>query len=267
VSQRVTCWTPDGEPVVEFRQLYFPRGDVEGVVTTSVRTPLASLDRLAEFFERRLKLPSGPVMEDRLFAYFTALVQRGELGAGSRAARSPRDDAEVVVRWFAAAGAPYQVSGERKFSLLTGCRRQGNAHLELYLTVKTRTDVPTPGAPAVQLVGLSFTEHYDYVPQPGDAGREYGYHAALAYTPMEPLVAALEERLTPLRGGGSDVLGRVVTRSPELDERLVACFRGLVTEGKLNHELPSQANRNRVAAILSDLGEVTTDSSAWINSD
>ena len=247
LSQQVSCWTPNGDPVVEFSQHYYPRADTGGPVKTSVRTPLSSLDPLLRFLEQRLNLPAGSGTEDGLLACFTVLVERGELGTMAGAGRAAPDNAARVAELFATAGVPYEVCGERAFPLLYGYREQGAGYIALNLTVETRTVTPTTGPSAVRFAALLFTEHYDYPAVRGDAGREYGYHAKLAHTPMEPLVTALEQRLG------------LVPRSTALDERLVDCFRALVTRGELRQDMPIEANRDRVAAILSDLGEVTAE--------
>ena len=243
------------KPAVEFRQFFFPRGPVFKTIESTVRIPLGSLDGLVAFLERRLHLPAGPGTEDRLFACLTALVERGDLGIAPADGSAPPENAALVARLSTEAGIPCEFADKSTHTLLATYQESVACHLVLQLTVDTRTVVAAAGAPPARLVALEFDERHDYPRLADDPGREYVYSATLAPTPIQPLVVALERRL------------RVEARSPDLGERLVDCFRALVDRDELTGDLPLEANRDRVAAILRDLGELTTDSSVWVNSD
>lgn len=251
----VDVQTVDGRPRIEFGQMYFPpdRRDEGAPVRSSVIAPLTSLDTLVAFFERRLGLPAEPGTEDRLFDCFTALVERGDLGASPGEGRSPQDNADQVATWCAAAGVPYETRGERTHTLLKTHRERTDCLFTLSVSLDSRV----AGTPVVRLTAVRFHEHYDYLSRAGDAGREYAYSVALTHVPAEPLAAALEQRIG-MRAQGRDP-----------DERLIACLTALVERGELSADLPLKANRDRVAALLGDLGEiggeVTTDSWSWFN--
>jgi len=171
---------------------HFPRGPVFKAVGSTVRAPLGSLDALVVFLERRLHRPAGPGIEDQLFACFTALVERGELGTAPTDGSAPRENAALVARLFTEAGIPCEFSGKSTHSLLATYRESVPCHLTLRLSVDTRTVVAVAtGAPPARLVALGFDECHDYPRLADDPGREYTYSARLAPTPIEPLVGAL----------------------------------------------------------------------------
>lgn len=105
--------------------------------------------------------------------------------------------------------------------------------------------------------GISFTEFYDYLPVPGDAGREYGYGVRTPYASLPILVDFFEARL----GGTAEASG-------ELADRLTACFRDLIASGELGNDLPLRENNGRVTGWFAEAG-VTFEPTDWFwfNSD
>ncbi|MEV6492082.1 hypothetical protein AB0M20_26205, partial [Actinoplanes sp. NPDC051633] len=242
LSLAVTTTTLDDAPTIEFQQMLFVRGAEPE--RSAVRAPLSWMGELVTFLEHRLGRPEGPHTEDELFACFTELIGGEELGV----AAGP-ESAEAVARLFAEAGAPYVLSAERKHTLLSTYREATGCDFSLSLTVEIQR---RPGDAV--LVGLLFTEYYDYSARPGDSGREYGYSARLEPSPVDLVLSGLERRLgwTPAPG--------------EPDERVVACFRAMLDNGDLSAALPLKENRDRAATVLKAVGTVKTDSSVWVNS-
>lgn len=104
----------------------------------------------------------------------------------------------------------------------------------------------------VDAAGVVFREHYDYLPVAGDAGREYSY---VARTPQDAL-AAVVAHLEAVPGKGDPA------------ERLVRCLHDRVRSGELHGGLGLREARDLVAGWFREAGaDVTTDDSAWINSD
>ncbi|MFI7611277.1 hypothetical protein ACIBP6_08670 [Nonomuraea terrae] len=241
--------TVEGRPRVEFGQMYAPadRRDDGRPERGSVLVALTWLDPLVAFLRRSLGLPARPGTEDDLFDCFTALAERGDLGAAPGEGRSPQDNAGQVAAWCAAAGVPHELRGERTRTLLKAYRDGAGCLFTLTVSLDTRV----ASAPAVRLTAVRFHEHYDYAARVGDGGREYVYGVALSHVPAEPLADVLERRLG-VRPDGQDT-----------DERLIRCLNALVERGELGAGLPLRANRDRVAALFADLGEVTTDSWNW----
>ena len=242
LSLVVTITTLDDAPMIEFQQLLFVRGAEPE--RAAVRAPLDSLGGLITFLDRRLGRPEGPHTEDELFACFTGLIVRGELGDAVG-----RECAAGVARLFAAAGVPYVLSSERKHTLLSTYREATGCDFSLSLTVEIQR---RPGG--AMSVGLLFTEYFDYSSRPGDSCREYGYSARLELMPVDLVLGGLERRLG------------LTPESGEPDDRAVACFRVMLDRGDLSAALPLKENRDRAAAVLKTVGNVNTDASVWVNS-
>jgi hypothetical protein len=251
----VSSRTAEGAATVDFHQLYFAKGDFDReAIRTSVVTPLSSLEGLVSYFEGRA-VPQPT--EQRLVACLASLVERGELGAPLPGGLSADGNAERVATWYAEAGQPYEIRRERTYRLLRVYRRGTDCNFTLSLSLNTRTAYGSGGSAPVQFTAATFREYYDYLPQGGDAGREYGYSAAIPELPAVELAERFEDRL-----------GVPPPADAHLDERLVACFAELVARGELADGLPIEANRDRIAELVTAIGlPVRTDSSHWINSE
>ncbi|WP_238015624.1 hypothetical protein KZZ52_19690 [Dactylosporangium sp. AC04546] len=100
---------------------------------------------------------------------------------------------------------------------------------------------------------ISFHEEYDYLPQRGDAGREYSYGVRTRYASL----AALVEHLSP----NPDARGT-------LEDRLARAFRARVASGDLADGQELGAARDRVAAWFTEAGVDHEPADwFWVNSD
>lgn len=109
--------------------------------------------------------------------------------------------------------------------------------------------------PAAGSKGIAFAESYDYLPLPGDPGREYIYSVYADYGALERLAAFVEDKL------GQSFAGQAA-------DRLVAGFHALVAAGELGDHLALQENHRRVAAWWAAAGVTAeTNSWSWMNSD
>jgi hypothetical protein len=175
-----------------------------------------------------------------LIACFDAMATQGHLHGG--AAR--QGNRELVAAWITDAGITATVDGFARTEQILKLYRLGTDCLfELVLTM----DASAPGNS-----GIEFREKYEYLPQAGDAGREYSYSVTAPYTSLPALVADLET--SPGEG--------------DLEERLTRCLKHLVQTGELAGDLDREVARDRVAARFVHAGvPAITDSSSWINSD
>lgn len=231
-------WRP---PVLRFTEAYREGDDRWGGTEYRVTVPIDDVPVLAESFERRLGLAAGAGRaDDRLIACFEAMVARDVLPSGI-----PRQaNRALVAEWITAAGVTPTVEGfARKEQVLKVYRAGTDCLFELVLVMD---------ASATGDRGIVFSEKYEYLPQSGDAGREYSYSVRTPYTSLGALVAHLET--APGEG--------------ELEGRLTGCFRQLAEAGELTGELGLEVARDRVAARFVEAGvPAVTDSSFWINSD
>ncbi|ADB30765.1 hypothetical protein Kfla_1670 [Kribbella flavida DSM 17836] len=103
--------------------------------------------------------------------------------------------------------------------------------------------------------GIAFAESYDYLPLPGDPGREYIYSVYAPYDALGPLTAYFEQ-----------LLGQTFDGTPA--DRFVACFHALVAAGELGDNLALQENHRRVATWCEAAGiPAESETFSWINSD
>jgi hypothetical protein len=238
LSFRPVFWPP---PEVRFTEAHRV-GDLRyGGTQYEVTAPYESMPGLVEDFERRLGLtPARGRIDDRLIACFDALVGQGHLND-----RLPRQGNRAVVsEWIAATGVTPTMHGfARTERLLKVHRASTDCIFELVLTMDSAA---RDGA------GVSFSERYDYLPQAGDAGREYAYGIQTSYASM----AALVEYFETEPGEG------------DLEERLTRCFKALVARGELSNELGLREARDRVAAWFDQAGVAGTPTDwHWFNSD
>ncbi|AGZ41569.1 hypothetical protein [Actinoplanes friuliensis] len=227
----VAFWPHFGpSPFVRFTEAY-RTGDLRhGGTQYHVDAPLDDLPRLVEEFERRLGLePATGRADDRFIACLEVLVARiGLLSRqGSRA---------LVAEWITASGVTPTVTGFARTEQLVHVHRSSTDCIyELVLTMDATAEI-------------TFAEKYEYLPQAGDAGREYSYGVRTPYASLAALVAYL--------GGGAG------------EEGLTRGFRALVADGTLTAELGLEEARDRVAEVFRRAGvpaELTD--SHWINSD
>jgi hypothetical protein len=231
-------WQP---PVLWFTEAYREKKERRGGTEYRVTVPIDAVPTLVESFERRLGVAPGPGRaDDRLIACFEAMVAQ-EVLHSERARQSNR---RLVAEWVNEAGVTPTVEGfARKEQVLKTYRSGTDCLFELVLVM----DASVTGDR-----GIVFSEKYEYLPQSGDAGREYSYSVRTPYTSLPALVAQLET--TPGEG--------------DLEERLARCFRQLAGAGELTGELGLEVARDRVAARFVAAGvPAVTDSSSWFNSD
>ncbi|MGW4940394.1 hypothetical protein ACWEOZ_02230 [Actinoplanes sp. NPDC004185] len=234
----LTHWRP---PILRFAEAYRARDERWGGTEYRVTAPIEDLPVLVDRFEQRLGLSPGVGrVDDRLIACFDAMAARNHLHGG--AAR--QDNRNRVAAWIADAGITATVEGFARTEEILKLYRPGSDCLfELVLTM----DASAPGDH-----GIEFREKYEYLPQTGDAGREYSYSVRTPYSSLPALVAHLET--SPGEG--------------DLEERLTRCFKHLVHTGELTGDLDTEVARDRVAARFVQAGVLAvTDSSYWINSD
>ena len=227
VSLDVSFWTVvRSAPVVRFTESH-GRG-----TTHDVTAPLETVPALATRFEQRLGLDAAAGRpEDRLLACFDAMVVQGHLGASL-----PRQvNRALVAEWITEAGITPTLRGFARVERLVRVHREATSCIyELVLTMD-------PAARAGD--GITFAERYEYLPRPGDAGREYAYSVKASYS-----------ALAALAGPGED--------DPE--ERVIGRIRDLVDSG----DLGLREARERVAAWFADCGvPPERTESSWINSD
>ena len=231
-------WRP---PRLGLTEAYRAGDDRWGGTEYRVTVPIEAIPVLVERFEHRLGLPAtAGRADDRLIACFEAMVVQGLLhGGGSR-----QNSRALVAGWITDAGITPSVEGfARTEQILKLHRRASDCLFELVLIMDA-------SAPAER--GIVFREKYEYLPQVGDAGREYSYSVTTPYTSLPGLLAHLETH----PGDG------------DLEERLTRCFEQLVKAGVLTGDLAIEAARDRVAALFVEAGvPAVTDSSFWINSD
>jgi hypothetical protein len=232
-------WRP---PVLWFTEAYRPPRDERwGGTEYRVSVPIDAVPVLVERFERRLGTAPGPGRpDDRLIACFAALVSRGVLSGG----RARQGNRRLVAEWVTEAGVTPAVEGfARREEVLRVYRPSTDCVFELVLVM----DASVTGDR-----GIVFSESYEYLPQSGDAGREYGYSVRTPYASLPALVDQLE----------------AVPGEGDLEERLSRCFARLVETGELGGALELQVARDRVAARFVAAGvPAVTDSSSWISSD
>lgn len=175
--------------------------------------------------------------DNEIIAEFQALVASGELRAGGphRAAR------ERVKRWLDEAGLAYkQRNNARNEILLDVYRRSTDCHFELRLLMDASAGT------------ITFWEDYEYLPQPGDGGREYSYGVRTTYSSAVAIADFL--------GGGGT--------STDVEERLAAAFAERVRLGELADEMPLRANRDVVAGWLAAAGVPAEPvDSHWVSMD
>ncbi|GAA3948160.1 hypothetical protein [Actinoplanes auranticolor] len=237
----VVFWADWRPPILWFTEAYRARDERSGGTEYRVTVPIEDLPVLVDRFEQRLALsPGRGRVDDRLIACFDAMAAHGHLHAG--AARQANRDR--VAAWITDAGITATVEGFARTEQILNLYRAGTDCLfELVLTL----DASAPGDH-----GIEFREKYEYLPQTGDAGREYSYSVTTPYTSLPTLVAHLET--TPGEG--------------DLEERLTRCFKHLIQTGELAGNLDLQVARDRIAARFVQAGvPAITDSSSWINSD
>jgi hypothetical protein len=103
--------------------------------------------------------------------------------------------------------------------------------------------------------GIAFAESYDYLPMPGDPGREYIYSVYTAYDEIGRLITFFEQRLGQTFAG-------------EAADRLIGCFHALMAAGDLGDQLGLQENHRRVTAWFRSAGvPAETETWSWINSE
>ncbi|MFC5007879.1 hypothetical protein ACFPIJ_59980 [Dactylosporangium cerinum] len=198
----------------------------------AVSAPMDDLERLVTFLERRYPPTGRHRTDDRLAACFAAAVEAGDLPAmGAR---------DIVAGWFADAG--------------TAARQTGLAHTERLLQVH-RTDTDCVFALTLttdpQEGTITFREQYDYLPRPGDPGREYAYGVRTPYTSIR----RLNEFLGATPGGGEEA-------------RLTRCFRDLIARGRIGDGLPLRQARDRVQELFAEAGVPAEQTNwNWMNSD
>jgi hypothetical protein len=237
----VVFWADWRPPVLWFTEAYRARDERWGGTEYRVTAPIEDLPVLVDRFEQRLGLSPGTGrVDDRLIACFDAMAAQGRLHGG--AVRQGNRDR--VAAWITDAGITATVEGFARTEEILKLYRPGTDCLfELVLTM----DASAPGDH-----GIVFREKYEYLPQTGDAGREYSYSVTTPYTSLPTLVAHLET--SPGEGG--------------FEERLTRCFKHLVQTGELAGDLDLEVARDRVAARFVQAGvPAITDSSHWINSD
>ncbi len=234
-------WTDWRPPVLWFTEAYRARDERWGGTEYRVTVSIEELPVLVDRSEQRLGLSPGPgCVDDRLITCFNAMAAQGHLHG--RAAR--QGNRERVAAWITDAGVTATVEGFARTEEILKLYRPGSDCLfELVLTM----DASAPGDH-----GIEFREKYEYLPQTGDAGREYSYSVTTPYTSLPALIAQLET--SPGEG--------------ELEERLTRCFKHLLQTGELSGDLDLQVARDRVAARFVQAGvPAITDSSSWINSE
>jgi hypothetical protein len=237
----------DAPPVIRFTEGYRTGEELRpGDTTYAVTVPLDGIATLVEHAERELGLAPAPGWwDDRLIACLDALAERGELAAGLPH-QANRARLAALVR---DAGLQPTVTGfNRREKLLAVHRPATNCRFELSLVLDEQARADK---------GIRFAEDYDYYPQAGDPGREYGYHVYAPYEALERLVAYFERLLA------------VAAPPPPatLDDRLVACFRALVARGELTGEMPLQAAAERVDGWFAEAGAPhRRDTWVWIDS-
>ncbi|MFC4037751.1 hypothetical protein ACFO1B_04875 [Dactylosporangium siamense] len=198
----------------------------------AVSAPMGDLERLVAHLEGRYGKAGRPRMDDRLAACFAAAVEAGDL--------PPEGARDVAAAWFAAAG--------------TAARQTGLAHTERLLRVHradtdcvftlTLTTDPQEGT-------ITFREQYEYLPRPGDPGREYAYGVRTPYTSIR----RLNEVLGAAPGGGEEA-------------RLAQCFRDLIAAGRIGDGRPLRQARDRVRELFAEAGVPAEETNwNWMNSD
>ena len=236
----VVFWANWRPPVLWFTEAYRARDKRWGGTEYRVTVPIEDLPVLVNRFEQRLGLPPGPErVDDRLIACFDAMAAQGHLQGGT----VRQSNRNRVAAWITEAGVVATVEGFARTEEILKLYRPGpDCLFELVLTM----DASAPGDR-----GIEFREKYEYLPQTGDAGREYSYSVTTPYTSLPALVAALET------GPGEG----------DLEERVTRCFKHLVQTGELAGDLDIEAARDRVAARFVQAGvPAITDFSYWINS-
>ncbi|MFI7543822.1 hypothetical protein [Actinoplanes sp. NPDC049599] len=237
----VVFWADWRPPVLWFTEAYRAPDERWGGTEYRVTVPIEDLPVLVDRFEQRLGLSPGTGrVDDRLIVCFDAMAAQGHLHGGD----ARQGNRYRVAAWITDAGVTATVEGFARTEEILKLYRPGSDCLfELVLTM----DASVPGDR-----GVVFREKYEYLPQTGDAGREYSYSVMTPYTSLPALVADLET--SPGEG--------------DLEERLTRCLKHLVQTGELSGDLHTEAARDRVAARFVHAGvPAITDSSHWINSD
>jgi hypothetical protein len=202
----------------------------------AVSAPMADLERLVTFLEHRYP-PAAALerLDDRLTACFAAAVAAGDLD-GASTAGAARD---LVAGWFADAGTAATQTGSARTERLLRVHRTAT---DCVFTLTLTTD-PQAGT-------ITFREEYDYLPRPGDPGREYSYGVRTPYTSIRRL---------------NEFLG--VSPAGDPQARLARGFRDLLAAGRIGDGLPLREARDRIQALFAEAGLPTQPAdSHWISS-
>ncbi|WP_327010081.1 hypothetical protein OHA72_24280 [Dactylosporangium sp. NBC_01737] len=198
----------------------------------AVSAPMADLERLVTFLERGYPPAGAQRLDDRLAACFDAAAAAGDLDD------EPARD--LVAGWFADAGTAATQTGFARTERLLKVHR---AATDCVFTLTLITD-PQAGT-------ITFREEYDYLPRPGDPGREYSYGVRTPYTSIRRL---------------NEFLGAAPGGDPQA--RLARCFRDLLAAGRIGDGLPLREARDRVGALFAGAGVPAEPAdSHWISSD
>lgn len=202
----------------------------------AVSAPMDELERFVTFLERRYPPARRQSLDDRLAACFDAAVAAGDL-TGDLPRQGARD---LVAAWFADAGVAATQTGFARTERLLRVHR---AATDCVFTLTLTTD-PQAGV-------ITFREEYDYLPRPGDAGREYSYGVRTPYTSIRRL---------------NEFLGAAPGGDPQA--RLAQCFRDLLAAGRIGDGLPLRQARDRIQALFAEAGVPAEPAdSYWISSD
>jgi hypothetical protein len=183
--------------------------------------------------------------EAGVVAVFRARIAAGELGPHL----PPGANRAAVSTWILAAGLPRRLRerpapaaealpAARTERLLKVHRAGPDCVFALTLVVDPER-------------GITFREAYDYLPRPGDPGREYSYGVRTPYTSIDRLNEALD---APAAG--------------DPPARLARAFRDLLARGVIGDGLALRAARDRVAELFTSAGVPTEPADwHWVNSE
>ncbi|MET7398603.1 hypothetical protein ABZS66_34455 [Dactylosporangium sp. NPDC005572] len=235
-------WAGMRPATVRFEEEYRAGPHRDGGTVHAVVAPLDAAPALADHFEGMLGRTFPGRADDRLIACFDALAADGRL-----APDLPRQvNRGRVAEWFATAGVEAKQEGfMRTERLLRVHRTSTDCVFQLVLRID-----PEAGR-------ISFHEEYDYLPQRGDAGREYSYGVRTRYTSLATLVEHLSPSPSPSPGGRGDLEGR-----------LARAFRARVASGELADGQELGAARDRVTSWFTEAGVDHEPADwFWVNSD
>lgn len=230
---------------VAFIETHRPGDDADGHLTYRVETPNGVIGTLTAGLTGLPGLSAPEHPQDRLFAYVKHLADTGVIGA-----HRPRgSSAAAVAERFTAAGVPATVTrSERR----VGIRHVYRDNTDCVFDLSVRFH-PT----AYKDRGIVFVESWEYMPRPGDSGRDYYYSVATPYRYLRGLATFLAART-----------GVTMTPADATDEEVEEVVAAALRAVAVRDDLPIKANRDQVQALFAEAGvPVSPDSGAWINSD